>query len=306
MKREYRGILCSIFASVGFGCGSTFIKFIYQSFSKVPFQDLSLMRSIVCMIVFFIVALRKGQLKVTFKQLVFYAFAGILGLFAVQYFLFLALQMVPVGVASFVQSSSTLMVCLYSFFVLHERPTKEKIAGIAIGLTGLTLVVWKKGMFSASTVFALGILIAVFSGIGKTIYLISGKYASAQNRRPALMAYGMLFCTLTGVPFASKPAFFVEYFSDFRMVLILLIYFIVFSVLPYLLTFRSLELIPASSTGTLNVIEPLAAALSAFLVLGEPVSWNQILGGFLIIGCVILIQRDSSHSIGTLEEQKHG
>ncbi len=304
MKKEYRGILCSVFASVCFGCGTTFIKLIYRLFSEVPFQDLSLMRSVACLIVFFIIALRKGQLKVTWKQLLPYAFAGVFGLFAVQYFLFLALQMIPVGVASFVQSSSTLMVCLYSFLVLHERPTKEKIAGIVVGLAGLALVVWKKGMLSASTAFGLGILIAVLSGVGKTVYLLSGKYAGRQNRRPALMAYGMLFCTLTGIPFSSKPAVFTGYFSDIRLVLVLLVYFLVFSVLPYLLTFRSLELIPASSTGTLNVIEPLAAAISAFAILGEAITWNQILGGILIVACVFLIQRDSQQH--PAEEATHG
>lgn len=295
MKKEHRGILCSVFASIGFGCGATLIKLIYRVFDELPFQDLSFMRSAVCLIAFFLIALKKGQLKVTWKQLLFYAFTGIFGLFAVQYFLFLALQMVPVGVSSFVQSSSTLMVCVYSFVVLRESPTKEKIAGIIVGLLGLTLVVWKKGMFTVSAMFGLGIAAAVLSGVGKTVYLLCGKYAGKQNRRPSLMAYGMLFCTITGLPFASKPTVFLEYFSDIRLVLVLLVYFLVFSVVPYLLTFHAVELIPASSAGTLNVIEPLAAALSAFLVLGEPITWNQLVGGLLIVSCILLIQRDTKH-----------
>lgn len=258
-------------------------------------------RSAVCLITFFLIALKKRQLRVTWKQLLFYAFVGIFGLFAVQYFLFLALQIVPVGVSSFVQSSSTLMVCIYSFVVLRERPTKEKIAGIIVGLLGLTMVVWKKGMFTASAMFGLGILAAVLSGVGKTVYLLSGKYAGQQNRRPALMAYGMLFCTITGLPFAGKPSVFLGYFSDIRLVLVLLVYFLVFSVAPYLLTFHAVELIPASSAGALNVIEPLAAAISAFFVLDEPITRNQLVGGLLIISCILLIQRDTRHHTDSIK-----
>lgn len=293
---------------MGFGCGSTFVKLIYRWFGELPFQDLALMRSAVCLIAFFVIALRKGreQVKVSWKQLLLYAFAGIFGLFTVQYFLFLALQMIPVGVCSFMQSSSTLMVCLYSFLILREKPTKEKLAGIAVGLCGLTLVVWKKGMFSVTAAFGIGVLMALLSGVGKTVYLLCGKHASRQDRRPSLMAYGMLFCFLTGIPFASKPAVFVHYFTDIRMAAILLFYFLVFSVLPYLLTFRSLELIPASSTGTLNVIEPLAAAISAFFLLGEPMTWNQLLGGGLMVVCVILIQRDSRQNAEIERRENHG
>ena len=67
----------------------------------------------------------------------------------------------------------------------------------------------------------------------------------------------------------------------------------IFSALPYFLTFRSIELLPASTAGSLNIIEPVASALSAFLILGEPLSWNQLAGAVPVAVSVFLIHRET-------------
>ncbi len=46
MKDAPQGMLCAIGAAICFGCGSTTLKVIFNHFDQIPFQDLSLLRSL--------------------------------------------------------------------------------------------------------------------------------------------------------------------------------------------------------------------------------------------------------------------
>lgn len=305
MKRQYWGMLCSNGAAVGFGCGSTALKMIYANFGQIPFEDLSLLRSLFCLVTFLIMTLAKDPklLKTNWKELLFFALAGFGGLFIVQYFLLLGLQLIPVGVCTFTQASSTIMVCLFSFFAFREKISRHKLIGIVVGLVGLAFVVWRKGMFQTGDLFLGGILAALASAVGKTVYLLCGKVAGKKGRRLPLMAYGMVFCAMLGMPFASEPGQIVAYFADWKVVVFLALYMFFFSAMPYFLTFKAVEMLPASTAGTLNVLEPVAGAISAFLILGEPLSWNQLVGAAFIIGSVFLIHRDVKTSTSAAQQE---
>lgn len=305
IRKEYSGMLCAIGASIGFGCGSTALKVIYRTFGEIPFQDLSLLRSVFCLAAFLIFAVRENpaQLRVNRKELGFFAFAGICGLFVVQFFLLLALQMIPVGVCSFTQSSSTIMVCLCSVLIFHEKISRSKLTGIGCGLCGLALVVWQRVDTQIGEIFVLGVLCAFASGVGKTVYLLCGKSTAKNGRRSAMMTYGMLACTMMGIPFASSPARVAGYFMDAKACVFLLLYMLFCSVLPYILTFRAIELLPASTVGSLNVVEPVAGAVSAFLVLREPLSARQMLGAAFIMMSVFLIHHDVRRAAGSDNEK---
>lgn len=106
------------------------------------------------------------------------------------------------------------------------------------------------------------------------------------------MFYGMAAGAMMGLPFSNGLAATASYFLDWKAALVLVGYLLAFSALPYLLTFCSIELLPASTAGAMNVIEP-TAAVSAFLLLEEPLLWNHLLGALLIAASVCLIHRDA-------------
>ena len=117
------------------------------------------------MAVFLLLLLRRDPalLRVKGKELAFFAFTGVCGLFLVQFCMLLSLQFAPVGVCSFTQSSSTIMVCLCSVALFHERISREKRLGIAVGLTGLAFVVWNPEILQGGRMFAWGVLAATVS-----------------------------------------------------------------------------------------------------------------------------------------------
>lgn len=288
---KYGGMLLSLLASLLFGCGSTVLKLIYRYFGQIYFGDLAWMRSVFCAVFFFGLTIKKDVrlLKCSGKDLLFFCFMGVCGLFLVQYGLLLALQWIPVGVTTFAQSSSTLLVCIFSALLFHETITGYKVLGLILGLGGFALVVWTGEGIRAGNLFWYGILAAIGSAVGKTVYILCGK---TRHNRMTLIPYGMLFGAVMGVFFISSPRNIAGYFSDANAIGVIFVYLLVFSALPYLCTFCALRRIPASSAGVLNVLEPVAAALSAFLILGETLSGRQLAGCGVVLASVFLIQKD--------------
>ena len=290
------GILCAIGAASGFGLGNAVLKVLYKSFGNIAFQDLLFMRTVVTLVFFFIIALKTGVscLKVTKKELLFYLFAGSAGFFAVSYFLLLSLSMIPAGMTAFTQSSSTIMICLFSFFVFKERITRKKWLAIGIGLIGLAFVVLAGGGWNGQSILAAGILAAFASAVGKSIYILSGRVAGRQKKKVPMMVYGMTVCALLSFPLTSPMETYVRLFSDWHSALALIAYCFIFSSIPYLLAFRAAEIIPASTSGSLNVIEPVVTSFSAFVILHEKLYSGQLIGAALIVVSVLLNSRETA------------
>lgn len=66
--------------------------------------------------------------------------------------------------------------------------------------------------------------------------------------------------------------------------LCLLIVGLVHTGITYCLYFSSLKELPGQEAAILSYIDPLVAIIVGVLVLGEPLSWQQLLGGSLILG----------------------
>ena len=64
----------------------------------------------------------------------------------------------------------------------------------------------------------------------------------------------------------------------------LLIVGLVHTGLTYCLYFSSLKELPGQEAAILSYIDPLVAVVIGVLLLGEPLSWQQLLGGGLILG----------------------
>ena len=64
----------------------------------------------------------------------------------------------------------------------------------------------------------------------------------------------------------------------------LLIVGLVHTGITYCLYFTALKDIPGQEAAILSYIDPLVAVVIGVLVLGEPLSWQQLIGGGLILG----------------------
>jgi drug/metabolite transporter (DMT)-like permease len=69
----------------------------------------------------------------------------------------------------------------------------------------------------------------------------------------------------------------------------------------YLCSYNAIRLVGPVSTSTIMNLEPLATILFAFILLGEILTWNQAIGGAIVLAGIVLAQR---YSQGEIRKEK--
>ncbi len=227
---------------------------------------------------------------------------GILGVAMTQYLYFVAIELMPVGIALLIEFTSPIMVALWFHFVLRHHTPRLVWLGLATALIGLAMVaqVWQ-----GFTLNALGVIAAFGAGAALAIYFLVG---DAMVRRPeprdpvsmTMWAFGAaaLFWAIVQ-PWWSYPwsalagdAYPLGEGSGGIPVLGLVGYMIVLgTVLPFWLIVVALHHIRASNASVIGMTEPLLASLIAWVALGEVLAPAQIAGAVVVLVGVYLAER---------------
>ena len=103
-----------------------------------------------------------GRLRVPWRRIPFLAVFGICGLAFVQWFYFLAIHRVAIGIALLVQYLAPLLVALWARFVYHEPVRRRIWLALALALGGLALIV---DLGSGGTISGAGISFALAAAV---------------------------------------------------------------------------------------------------------------------------------------------
>ena len=191
---------------------------------------------------------------------------------------------------------------LLAAWILRERFTGSKVAGLILGFVGVVLVV-TRGRTSAEflalpatrgdfLILASAINWAVYTVVSRgTIRRIGGTRTVAAFMfcgwlmlTPVLLIDGQWrqLATLSGVGWVA-----------------LLFLGIGCSGLAYLLWHLALERITATQVAAFLYVEPLSTLIAAMYLLGETVQVSTIAGGLLVLGGVFLVQRAPARQTGS-------
>jgi drug/metabolite transporter (DMT)-like permease len=240
-----------------------------------------------------------ARLVPTRRELPLLLFFGICGFALVQWFYFLAIERLPVGIALLIQFTAPVLVALWARFGRHERVRRRVWAALALSLVGLGLVaqVWQ-GLSLDSA----GVLAAAAAAIALAIYFVVGEHGVG-NRDPfSLLCLAMLVAALFWAllqPWWSFPfdAFegsipLLGRLADHSLPVWLLVLWVVVAgtIVPFALSIASLRHLPATIVGVAAMAEPPLAALAAYLWLDETLAAAQILGGAIVLAGVGLAQ----------------
>ncbi len=196
-----------------------------------------------------------------------------------------AIARVPLGIAVAVEFSGPLMVAVCS----SRRWTD--FAGIALAVTGLLLILPWSGV--EADLDMTGLAFALAAAVGWAGYIVFGRRAGGGGVTVA--AWGMLAGTVVAVPWAAM----VQGVDMFRLEVLMPVMPLAFlvgflaSALPYGLEIVALRLVPPQAYGVLMSLEPAAAALFGFLLLGEVLSLRQWCALMLIIAASLLVTRNA-------------
>jgi drug/metabolite transporter (DMT)-like permease len=217
---------------------------------------------------------------------------GIVGVTVSIGFYHLSLRYLPANVAAVVFSANPVFVVLFAPAILGERLTAQRIAAVAVGLAGVTVIGCGKASLEPGFVKGLACMLGA---------LISFALYSVLSRRfmPRFGAVVMTsFAGLIGGALLLPWSWAMEGSPLVAMSaptwLKLLYLSGAATALGYLLFFLGLGRVGASKGSMLFFLKPVLASLCAWLVLGEPVTRSIVVGGAIILAALGMVMWPSA------------
>jgi drug/metabolite transporter (DMT)-like permease len=247
-----------------------------------------------------VLVLNPASMRATSRELAKFAVFGVLGLGVVQLFYFIGIRRLDIGIALVINYLAPVFVALWARFYVHEPVRRRLWLAIALSLFGLTLVVQ---LWGGSSLDWVGVAACLVTAIAYAAYVLMAEQSLAGGRDVySLLAWGFLFAALFWAivqPWWSFPWEDVDGTTSLlgeldelsAPVWLLLAYIVVLgTVVPFVLLVSALHHVPATRVTIVAMLEPVLAALAAWVWLGEELAAVQILGGLLVLAGVVLAQ----------------
>lgn len=232
---------------------------------------------------------------------------GLFGLVAVagcQLFYFLAVERLSVGVALMLEYLGPILVVGWLWARHGQRPRPLTVAGIALALLGLLLVLDVLGEVQLS---AVGVMWGLLAAVGLAVFFVVGSDDTSGLPPFAFAALGMTFGTvalvlagLVGlVPMQASTQDVVLAGSSAPWWVPVLWLGLVAAALAYVSGVVAARALGAKVASFVGLAEVMFAVLFAWLLLGELPAAIQLLGGVLIVAGVAAVKADEPGGRGT-------
>ena len=206
-----------------------------------------------------------------------------LALGAMNFLFYCALARIPLGLAVTLEFVGPLTLAL-----VGSRRWADA-AWVLLAAVGIALIAPWRG----AGLDWLGLGFALAAGACWAVYIVLGQRTAQVLPGSAAVAVGMLFATLPVLPFGLASGSLRLLTPQLLGLGGLLALFS--SVLPFTLEMRALKLLPTRTFSILMSLEPAAAAVSGWLLLGERLTAGQ----WVAVGCIVLA------SVGTTLTSAH-
>ncbi|MCK6264424.1 EamA family transporter [Vibrio sp. ZSDE26] len=280
-------VLAVIAAIMSITAGAALAKSIFSSLNPESVTVLRL--SVSALILLFVLKAWKAQLrKNNLISIILYG-ATIAGM---NLFFYMSIKLIPIGVALGFELTGPLLVsALFS-------KNRLDLIWVLLAAGGIYLLIPSAN--SATTLDPTGIVYALIAGIFWGAYIITGKKAGNQHG-PKAPALGLIVSSIFMVPVGIQHLSFVAINTD--LILIIVAVALLSSAVPLMLEMVALRTLPTKTYGVLTSGEPVMGAIVSFIILGEQLSNNQILGIVTImiasIGVVLSPSPSNSEPVST-------
>jgi drug/metabolite transporter (DMT)-like permease len=172
-----------------------------------------------------------------------------------------------------------------------ERMDARRGAALIAAFLGCVMVVLGGG--DAGEVALLGVLFAFVGAIGQTVYVLTSRYgfgsvptletATVLTLGPATVMLGLGVVTANA---GMEPGSLTG-----QLLLLYVLGAVLGQTVPMLLYLTGVRTIGPIDTSAIALIEPFAGAVVALIVVGQPFAPIQLVGGALVAGSALIVQR---------------
>lgn len=196
-------------------------------------------------------------------------------------FLYLAFDYISGSLATIISFSFPIFVISVEMIRGREKKSLVKILAVIACLCGLAITVWTPGL----EIQMMGVLFALLCAFSYTVYAIGLSSPSFEGMNSIVTAgyvlttsavVGGIRCGVAGMPM----------FSGSYIIFMLAI---LCAFAPVVLFCVGVKLIGSSNAALINTIEPACACVFGFLLVGDVITPNMILGGAIVIMSVLIV-----------------
>jgi drug/metabolite transporter (DMT)-like permease len=241
-----------------------------------------------------------GRLRLTRRELPYLVTFGVAGLALVQFFYFLAIRRLTIGVALLIEYLAPLLVALWARFVGHEHVRRRIWAALAAALVGLGLIVNIFG--GGASLSTAGVLFALGGAFAYATYVLLAEHVVGGRDPVSLLFWGFLFASAFWailVPWWSFPGRFLTRSTSLHghlhawhlPVWALVLWMVVLgTIVPFFLIVSALRHVSATTAGIVAMLEPVVGALVGWSWLAESLDGVQLAGAAVVLGAIALAQ----------------
>jgi DME family drug/metabolite transporter len=224
------------------------------------------------------------------RDLAYCALLGILGVAISNYFYYVAIQRTNVAIAIVMQYTAPVWVLLYVVARGQQKLSLQKVAAVALAVTGIALVINLFGRGSALRLDAYGIGAALLASFSFAFYNVAGYGILARYDRWRVLVWTLAaasaFWLVINPPWKIAAA----HYAPAQW-----LFFFIFSMISVLgafsLYFLGLQHLEPTRAIIASCLEPVFSILLAALLLGEVLRPIQAVGIIFVLAAIVMVQR---------------
>jgi len=213
---------------------------------------------------------------------------GVLGVAASNYLYYLAIQRTNVATAIILQYTAPVWVLLYTVARGLQKPTLQRVAAVALAVTGIALVIgiFGSGGFRLDTI---GVLAALGAAFSFAFYNVGGHSILARYDRWTVLLYVILSASLFWIIVNPPWKIMAAHYSANQW-LFLLVFSLISVLAPFSLYFAGLQHLEPTRAIVVSCLEPVFSIVIAAAILGELMRPLQTVGIVLVLVAIVVVQ----------------
>jgi drug/metabolite transporter (DMT)-like permease len=282
-----KGLIAISMAAFLFGAAGALAKILFRA--DISPIDLTAIRAIVACALFalFLMITSRQALRLTRDAMPLLLASGI-AFTAVNISFYLAISKINVAAAITLEYTAPLFVLILSVLLHKRRLSWRDVSTVGVAIIGCFLLT---GTSTSVLSLSSGVLWGLFCGFSFGVANMIGNACSARGITPACVTfYSFLVSALIWMP--ALPFLSVwQIQTDLETLSLIGFITVVATIIPYWLLMYGLRHVDALPATIVGMLDPVAAGLLAFILIGETLTGGHITGIALILLAISFLTR---------------
>ncbi|MCR5804544.1 MAG: DMT family transporter [Clostridia bacterium] len=286
-KKNFLGDILIIIAGLFWGSMGIFVRHLNDlGFTSIQVACLRLTMAGIIFALILLIKDHKG-FKIKLKDIPLFLALGLVSILFFTCCYFTAIRLMTMSTAAILLYTSPIWVMVLAIIFLKEKITVRKVIALILAFIGCVMVSGFGGKVSA-----IGILVGLGSGLGYGLYSIFGTFALRKYSPFTVTTYTFLIAGLGSI-LVANPMDLADKISKTEskpgLLGFVLLTSVVTAVIPFLLYTLGLNRTTAGKAAVLATVEPAAATLFGFFVMGEKIGIIAICGIVMVFLAIIVL-----------------